>query len=143
MGCRGRDGQHPGRVGVREGFVQEAARLFGNHVGRVFPGVADGFRAVAGHLRVVVTVGVGVQQKVGAVEPLGKRLVVVGHAMGVPQLARVVGVVSGLLHPDWQVVVVPPGFDYSGVTTVRRVHIGDVGVMRHAASPDVGTRWTA
>lgn len=140
---RRRDGQEPGLVGVREGLVEEAARLVCDDVCRVLSAVADGLAAVAGHLRIVVAVGVGVEEEVGAIEALGVGAVVVGCAVRVPELANVVGVVAGFLEPDREVVVVPAGFDDAGVAAVRRVHVGDVGVVWHAAGPDVGARGAA
>lgn len=66
---------------------------------------------------VIVGVGVGVEQEVGAVESLDEGVVIGGNAVRVEQLARVEGVVAGLLQPNGEPVVVEPLRNELGVSS--------------------------
>lgn len=104
--CNGSSNDEPGAF-VGKSLIQEAKNLVFDDVRRVVSGIADRLFSVPGHDCVVVLVSVRIEQEVGTVESLGKGLVVVGDGVAVPKLAGVVGVVTSVLHPDRQVVVVP------------------------------------
>lgn len=130
-------------VFLRQGVLEEPQRLLDDNVGRVLSGVADGLLAVARHLGVPVLVRVRVEQELGAVEAPGERLVVVVDGVEVPQLAHVVRLVPGVLHPQEEVVVVDALFHDLGVPPMWRCDVGDIVIVRGPAGPERGARWAA
>ena len=89
-----------------QGLIQEAQSLLGDHIGRVMTSVVFGGVAIALVGGVVVGVGVRVEKEVGAVEALGKRLIVGAEAVGVHELSGVIGVVAGILEPHGEPIVI-------------------------------------
>jgi hypothetical protein len=55
------------------------------------------------------------------VESFGKRAIVIFRRMGIPKLARVVCVITSILHPDWQVAIVDSLFYNSGISAYFRL----------------------
>lgn len=133
IGC---NSQHPWTI-LLHGLVQESSRFLGEHVRRVVPLITDRWVAVAGHTGLVVAVGERVQEEVRPIEATCIGLVVVGLGMGVPQLPDVVRVVPGVLHPQWKIVVVPASRHHLWISTVGGLNVRHVGVMRHAAGPEI------
>lgn len=111
----GGDGQEE-RAITFQSIVQETEALLGDHVGGVLAGVALWRFMVSLVARVVVRVGVGVEEEVGAIESLHEGMVVRREAVGVHELAGVVGVVAGILHPDGEPVVVEALRDKLGIS---------------------------
>ncbi len=111
----GRDAEEEGAGAVGGRVGEEAEGFLGEHIDRVLALVADGGRAVALVGRVEVVVSVGVEEEVGAVPAGGVGGVEVFGRVRVEELARVVGVVAGLLEPDGEVGVVEALVDELGV----------------------------
>lgn len=68
---------HEPGVRMRHGLIKKTIGLPGRDVGRVLPFVADGRGTVAGHSGVPVLIGVGIEDKVAAIEAAGVGTVVV------------------------------------------------------------------
>lgn len=97
------------------GFVKEGVCLFSNYIGRVFPFIAYWWLVVSCHSRIIVFVGVRIKQEVGAVKALDERGIPVVNSVCIPHFARVVCVVSCLLHPNREIVVIDSLEDNLGV----------------------------
>ena len=95
-----------GLVRLRRGVVDELLRVLGDDVGRVVALEVLGLALGPRRRHVVVLVRVGLQEEVGPRVPAHVRAVVVVDGVPVEELAGVVGVVAGILHPEAQVVVV-------------------------------------
>lgn len=108
MGCYWGDSKKERAGGVGEGFGKETVGFLGEHVDGVLSFVRHWGILVPLIGCVEVAVGEGVKEEVGGGPATGVRLVVVLNCVGVEELAGVVGVVSGFLEPDGEVIGVEP-----------------------------------
>lgn len=136
MGGNRCHGQKEREIWVTEGLVEQSKRFVRDHVGRVLARVAGGLSPIARHPRIPILVGVRVEQEIGSIETFGVGSVVVVDRVEVVQLAGVVRVVAGLLHPHKQILVVEPLRDHLGISAVGRRDVGDVVVVSSQTRPE-------
>lgn len=134
--------RHHPRAVMRQRLVQETESLLFNNLGGVFPVVVHWLVPVPYHPGMVIPIGIRVKQEVGTIEALRIRRVVILLRVGIPEFTNIVRVVPCVLHPDRQVVVIPARLDDLGVTTVGKSDVCDVGIVRHATRPYIGSRRT-
>lgn len=79
--------------------------------------------------RVPVGIGMGVEEKIGAIEAVHKRCVVGSDAMRVEQFPRVEGIVTGGLQPNGEEVFVEALGDKFGVSAYTALAIPHRRIM--------------
>ena len=105
--------------------------------------MADRGLSVVGDLGLKVAIGVGIEKEVRAIVTLGVGVVVVVDVVKVPKLASVIGIVSSILHPDGEIVIIDTPLHHLGIATIWRSHAGDFVVVCGLAGPESGSRWAA
>lgn len=116
MGRHGCNRQEEGPFTV-DRIVQKSEGFLCDHVGCMMTLVADWWVIISLVSRVEICVGVGIEEKIGAVEPLDMGAVIIVDGMSVEELAGVVGVVASFLEPHWQEVLVESAIHKLGVSS--------------------------
>lgn len=97
--------------------IEEPHSFLCDHIGRVPTLVTDWWVMVSLISCVEISVSVGIEEKIGAVEPVDMGPVVIVDRVSVEELACIVGVVASILEPDWQEVVVEPAINEFWIST--------------------------
>lgn len=118
MRSDGGDGEEEGSFTL-ESIIEEAECLFCDHVGCVVALVTYGGILVALIGGVEVGVGVGVEEEVGTIETIDVRAMVIVDCVCIEEFAGVVGVITGLLQPDGEEVVVEAPVDKLGISAYK------------------------